>query len=52
MPNHAHGIIEINRDTVGTGRDLSLQYDDSIGHDSNVIKLRNKIIKIIALCIL
>jgi putative transposase len=23
MPNHVHGIIEINRDTVGTGRDLS-----------------------------
>ena len=25
MPNHIHGIIEINRGTVGTGRDLSLQ---------------------------
>ena len=27
MPNHIHGIIEINRShIVGTGRDLSLQY--------------------------
>ncbi len=25
MPNHIHGIIEINRSSVGTGRDLSLQ---------------------------
>jgi REP element-mobilizing transposase RayT len=25
MPNHIHGIIEINRNIVGTGRDLSLQ---------------------------
>ncbi len=25
MPNHIHGIIEINRGIVGTGRDLSLQ---------------------------
>ena len=25
MPNHIHGIIEINRDIVGTGRDLSLR---------------------------
>jgi REP element-mobilizing transposase RayT len=24
MPNHIHGIIEIRRDSVGTGRDLSL----------------------------
>jgi len=24
MPNHIHGIIEINRDIVRTGRDLSL----------------------------
>ena len=25
MPNHMHGIIEINRHAVGTGRDLSLR---------------------------
>lgn len=25
MPNHIHGIIEINSGNVGTGRDLSLQ---------------------------
>jgi REP element-mobilizing transposase RayT len=25
MPNHMHGIIEINRNAVGTGRDLSLR---------------------------
>jgi hypothetical protein len=25
MPNHMHGIIEINRNAVGTGHDLSLQ---------------------------
>ena len=25
MPNHIHGIIEINRNNVGTGRDPSLQ---------------------------
>jgi REP element-mobilizing transposase RayT len=25
MPNHIHGIIEINRNIVGTGRDPSLQ---------------------------
>jgi len=35
MPNHIHGIIEINRNivgtgrVVGTGRDLSLQHDPS-----------------------
>jgi len=29
MPNHIHGIIEINSNIVGTGRDLSLQYQDN-----------------------
>ncbi len=24
MPNHIHGVLEINRDHVGTGRDLSV----------------------------
>lgn len=33
MPNHMHGIIEINRDAVGTGRDLS-QHDLS-GTENN-----------------
>ena len=28
MPNHIHGIIEINRNIVGTGRDLSLNTPD------------------------
>ena len=28
MPNHIHGIIEINRNIVGTGRDLSLRNGD------------------------
>ncbi|WP_219855951.1 transposase [Pontibacter mangrovi] len=27
MPNHVHGILEIDRDAVGTGRDLS-----ALGH--------------------
>ena len=32
MPNHIHGIIEINRNGVGTGRDLSSNvYDDVVG---------------------
>lgn len=31
MPNHIHGIIEINRDiVVGAGRDLTLQYPTKI----------------------
>ena len=31
MPNHIHGIIEINRSAlVGTGRDLSLQQNQNI----------------------
>jgi len=30
MPNHVHGIIEIDRDTVGTGRDLSLEPPQAI----------------------
>ena len=28
MPNHIHGIIEINRNAVGTGRDLSANAKD------------------------
>jgi putative transposase len=31
MPDHVHGIIEINRgNIVGTGRDLSLQYENNM----------------------
>jgi putative transposase len=30
MPNHMHGIIEINRNAVGTGRDLSANAKDAI----------------------
>ncbi len=30
MPNHIHGIIEINRNVVGTGRDLSANAKDAI----------------------
>jgi len=36
MPNHIHGIIEINRNAVGTGRDLSGNVNDDyvgMGHD-------------------
>jgi len=37
MPNHIHGIIEINRGNVGTGRDLSHNIDDiSIGTGGNI----------------
>ena len=35
MPNHIHGIIEINRNYVGTGRDLSLQ------HNRDTIKIKS-----------
>ena len=46
MPNHIHGIIEINRsivgiNRVGTGRDLSLHHDTSIHDPSQPIKIKS-----------
>ncbi len=41
MPNHMHGIIEINR-SVGTGRDLSRD-DDAVGTDRDLSRDDNVI---------
>ena len=35
MPNNIHGIIEFNRNIVGTGRDLSLQQNRDISLQQN-----------------
>lgn len=44
MPNHIHGIIEINRDIVGTGCDLSNNNDDifiGTGRDLSLPKIKS-----------
>jgi putative transposase len=43
MPNHIHGIIEINRNAVGTGHDLSGNNDDNAGtgHDLPLQKIKS-----------
>ena len=48
MPNHIHGIIEINRtNSVGTGRDPSLQNDDDVSvRTGRDLSLQSSIIKI------
>lgn len=47
MPNHIHGIIEINRDwayrTVGTGRDLSLPQNGDLSLPDNATATNIKI---------
>ena len=41
MPNHIHGIIEINREIVGTGRDLSVDDNGSrTGRDLSLQKIK------------
>ena len=45
MPNHIHGIIEINRGIVGTGRDLTLPKINQLmqpqkDYSQNIIKAR------------
>lgn len=40
MPNHMHGIIEINRNAVGTGRDLSLPGNTNAGPDLSLPKIK------------
>jgi putative transposase len=44
MPNHIHGIIEINRNGVGTGRDLSGNADGNYirtGRDLSLRKIKS-----------
>jgi REP element-mobilizing transposase RayT len=44
MPNHIHGIIEINRNAVGTGRDLAGNAKDAnvgTGRDLSVPKIKS-----------
>jgi putative transposase len=47
MPNHVHGILEINRGIVGTGRDLSEQNNninnERTGHDLSLQEIPQKI---------
>src|SRR5665213_2234249 len=44
MPNHIHGIIEIDRNAVGTGRDLSGNVNDNhvgTGRDLSLRKIKS-----------